>query len=210
MIFYRGVTLKQLITVILTDGLNPKKLFSSFCLSIEVVQPGHVCQWVWSWNCLKGQWQIVEWSRLSSPMLFCTQHLWNKWWKHKRYGITWHSHTHKQKLACAPFNVRSTGPSVLSTRKVARVPHSLIFISTHTLAAISTCAPNNHLAHTHTYIYMLFEGEIWLLTPISGPLLLPSRPSGCPIRRENGLLTVGILSQRIKRRMTADRTWHWG
>lgn len=86
-------------------------------------------------------------------MLFYTQHLWNKWWKHKRYGITWHSHMHKQKLTCTLFNVRSPGPSVLSTRKVARVPRSSIFISTHTLAAISTCAPNNHLAHTHTRIY---------------------------------------------------------
>lgn len=44
------------ITIIATAVIfnrKTEKQISSFRLSIDVAQPGLVCQWVWSWNCYK-------------------------------------------------------------------------------------------------------------------------------------------------------------
>lgn len=118
---------------------------------------------------------LLEWNFVSlHPNLWDT-----KWWKPRRYSVTKHTHTHtlhKQKLkfVLSMTDVPLTLQFRTHTHTLSRVSRSLIFISTHALDAISTCAPDNLLApfalpFKYTHIVALGGWDLIADTDIRSP-----------------------------------------
>lgn len=153
----------------------------------------------------------------------CTSQLWDKrWWKVKRYNLTRHTllqtatytpRAHSSLSLCTVWSVR--WPSNFVCTHVTGTLFINLHFNTHSGCRQHICSQQSlrtvySLSHAASHTHEFSVGEIWLLTLISGPLLLLSCPSGCPIRRQSGVLTAGLLSLCIRTGLTGDLHWHWG